>query len=42
MVWCGIWGDRMIGPFFFEGTVIGEIYLQILEEKVWPQIFESS
>ncbi len=41
MVWCGIWGDRIIGPFFFEGTVTGESNLQMLEEKVWPQISES-
>ena len=31
MVWCGIWGDVVVGPFFFEGTVTGAAYLAMLQ-----------
>lgn len=38
MVWCGIWDNRIIGPFFFDNTVTSKSYLKLLEEKVWPEI----
>lgn len=31
MVWCGIWHNTIIGPYFFEDTVTGAAYLQMLE-----------
>jgi len=38
-VWCGPLYDRVIGPFFFsEKTVTGVIYLDLLEQYVFPQI----
>lgn len=30
-VWCGILGDRIVGPYIFERTLTGEIYVNFLE-----------
>jgi hypothetical protein len=30
-VWCGIFGNRIIGPFFFQENLTGEIYLNFLQ-----------
>lgn len=32
-VWCGVLGERIIGPFFFEGTLTGEKYLDFLRDS---------
>jgi len=38
-VWCGLLYDHVIGPFFFsESTVTGVVYLDLLEQYVFPQI----
>ena len=38
-VWCGLLYDRVIGPFFFsESTITGVVYLELLEQFVFPQI----
>jgi len=38
-VWCGLLYDRVIGPFFFsESTITGVVYLDLLEQYVFPQI----
>ena len=38
-VWCGLLYDRVIGPFFFsERTITGVVYLDLLEQYVFPQI----
>ncbi|KFM71424.1 hypothetical protein X975_15209, partial [Stegodyphus mimosarum] len=40
-VWCGLMYDRVIGPFFFtEKTVSSVVYLDILENFVFPQLEE--
>lgn len=36
--WAGIWSGGILGPHFFEGTVTGEHYRQLLEESVLPEI----
>ena len=36
MVWAGIIGERVIGPFFFDGTVTGASYLEMLETHICP------
>lgn len=33
-VWCGIWKETLIGPFFFDGALTSERYAQILEGSV--------
>ena len=40
-VWVGLCGNgALTGPFFFEGNVNGENYLQMLNEEVFPQLVE--
>lgn len=38
MVWGGILGDDIIGPFFFEGNVNGLAYLEMLQQNVVPAL----
>lgn len=33
-VWCGILGDRLVGPFFIDGTLNQEKYHQLLTENI--------
>ena len=37
MVWCGLWRDHVLGPFFFNETVTGERYLNMLQNDLIPQ-----
>ena len=40
-VWCGLFIDRVIGPFFFDGkTVTQNNFLKMLNEKIIPEIKE--
>lgn len=39
-VWCGILGDRIVGPFFLEENLTGPLYLTLLEDAVLPKIVE--
>ena len=39
-VWCGLSYRGLIGPFFFDGTVTGEMYLEKLETCMLPTIRE--
>lgn len=39
-VWCGIWDNIIIGPFFFEGNIDGEAYLTMLRDQVLPSMVE--
>ena len=38
MVWCGLWKDRIIGPYFFDGTVNSENYLEMLGDSLLPDL----
>lgn len=38
MVWAGILGSRIIGPFFIEGNLNGEMYLDLLTDHIIPAI----
>lgn len=38
MVWCGISSKGLIGPYFFEGSVTGKSYLEMLKDYLWPQV----
>lgn len=33
-VWLGVLGDHVIGPYFFEGHLTGEMYVQFLREDL--------
>jgi hypothetical protein len=35
-VWCGIFGDRIIRPFFFQENLTDEIYLNFLQNILGP------
>lgn len=38
-VWCGLLYDKVIGPFFFaEKTINGIVYLDMLEQFLFPQL----
>lgn len=34
-VWGGIVGEHVVGPYFFEGHLNGQMYLQFLEHGFW-------
>lgn len=34
--WCGIWDDAIIGPFFIEGNLNGEMYRNLLQNEILP------
>ena len=38
--WCGIVGDHVIGPYFFEGRLTGQVYANVLQ-NVMPQSMED-
>lgn len=38
MLWVGLIKDHIIGPFFFDGSVNGDIYLQLLQTQVLPEL----
>ena len=37
-VWAGMYKSHVIGPFFFEGNITGQSYLQMLTDNVLPAI----
>ena len=38
--WCVIVGDHVIGPYFFEGRLTGQVYANFLQ-NVLPQLMED-
>ena len=39
-VWCDLSSRSLIGPFFYEGTVTGALYLDMLQTSILPAIRE--
>jgi hypothetical protein len=37
-VWCGMTSNGLVGPYFFNDTVTGSLYKDMLVEYVWPQL----
>lgn len=37
-VWAGILGTRIIGPFFIEGNLTGQKYLELLQNQIVPAL----
>ena len=33
-VWCGVTGDQLIGPYIFPKRLTGDIYANILQDKL--------
>ena len=41
-VWMGLSGSgHIIGPFFYEGNLNGNAYVQMLNEEITPRLFEQ-
>ena len=38
IIWCGIWNDQIIGPFFFDNTMNGETYQTMFKQGTFPDI----
>ena len=38
MVWAGLISHHIIGPCFINGRVTGQVYLQLLQQWVWPAL----
>ena len=38
MLWVGLIKDNIIGPFFFDSSVTGNVYLNLLKRSVWPAL----
>lgn len=39
-VWCGLFNGRLIGPYFYDGTLTGERYLEFLQNSL-PDLLED-
>lgn len=39
-VWAGIYGSHIIGPFFIPGNLNGEVYLELLENDIYPALVQ--
>lgn len=39
-VWCGLFNGRLIGPYFYDGTLTGERYLNFLQ-NILPDLLED-
>lgn len=39
-VWAGIYGNHIIGPFFIPGNLTGQIYLDLLENAIYPALVQ--
>jgi hypothetical protein len=35
-VWCGLTSEGLLGPFFFDSTLTGATYLNLLQEAIMP------
>lgn len=41
-VWCAISSQGIIGPYFFDATVTGDSYLDMLQNWFWPQVAQQA
>lgn len=41
-VWAGILGGRIIGPFFIDGNLNGEKYLNLLQDSIVPAMVDAA
>ena len=38
MMWCGLSSNGLLGHYFFNETVLGSSYRQMLVDYMWPQL----
>jgi hypothetical protein len=41
MVWCGIWGNKIVRPVFFDTNLHAEMYLNMLQGKITPSLLKE-
>jgi hypothetical protein len=41
MVWAGIWSNGRVGPFFIDGSVNSNTYIEMLETQFWPLVSDE-
>jgi hypothetical protein len=41
MVWCGIWGNKIVGPVFFDTNFNAEMYLNMLQDTIMPSLLNE-
>jgi hypothetical protein len=41
MVWCGIWGNKIVGPIFFDTNLYAEMYLNMLQDTIKPSLLNE-
>jgi hypothetical protein len=41
-VWCGFSSKKIYGPYFFEDTVNGSNYLEMLKSFFWPKVLKTA
>jgi hypothetical protein len=41
MVWCGIWGSKIVGPVTFDSNLNAEMYLNILQVTMNPSLLNK-
>ncbi|PSN58165.1 hypothetical protein C0J52_00997 [Blattella germanica] len=37
-MWCGLSSKGLVGPFFFDATITGEVYLEMLRTSILPGV----
>lgn len=42
VVWGGIWSNGVVGPYFFEGNLTSESYLQMVKNNIIPELEDHS
>jgi hypothetical protein len=40
-MWCGIWGNKIVGPVYFDTKLNAEIYLNILQDTIVPTLLNE-
>jgi hypothetical protein len=41
MVWCRIWGNKIVGPVFFDTNLNAEMYLNMLQDTTMPSLLNE-
>jgi hypothetical protein len=41
MVWCIIWGNKIVGPVFSDTTLNAEMYLNMLQHMIMPSLLKN-
>ena len=42
VVWCGIWGNKIVGPVFIDTNLNAAIYLNMLQDNIMPSLLNEA